>query len=306
MSETKFGHVDQRLTDVSIAYKQDAFVAQVLFPERPVVKGADLFTVYKKGNAFQVVDDKLAKNADANELQMATSTDTYSVKDYGLRGFITQDDIDNADDPLKPEMDETEALTDAILLGREIRAAAVVSAMSVNTAAVSTKWSTTSTPITDIEAAANAMFVRPNVMVVSRPVWDALKFNANILAAIGGGFTGLKVATTDMVAQLFGLERVVVAGARKSSTKAPKDPSLSYVWGKSTVLAYVPRALGLKAAVFGALFAKKIAGSATFQVRKWDDPTKGVGGRRVIQVEHQSVEKLIAEDFGYHLSACIA
>lgn len=307
MAENKLGHIDQRLTDISIAYKQADFVAANLFPEKPVMKGSDLFTVFKKGNAFQVVDDKMDKNSDAHELQIGNGTDTFVVKDYGLRGFVTQDDIDNADDPLSPEADETEALTGAILLNREIRSAAVVSAMSTNTAAVGTKWAVaTGSPITDIEAAANLMFVRPNVMVVSRPVWDLLKFNTQILGAIGGGFTGLKIATTEMIAQLFNLDRVIIAGARKSSTKMPIDPTLGFVWGKSCVLAFVPPTITNKTMAFGCLFAKKIAGGATFSVRKWPDPSKGVGGRIVIQVEHQSVQKLISEDFGYHLSACIA
>jgi len=307
----KFGHIDKRLTDISIQYNQSEFVGQELFPEMPVKKGSDKYLVYAKGNQFQQVDDNLSKNSQANEVQMAFSDETYSVKDYGLKGYVTPEDIANADDPLQPEADEVEVLTSTILLKREIRAKAVCDGMSTNTASPSTKWTfSAGTPVTDIEAGANAMFRRPNIMIVSRPVWDKMKFNADIIAKIGGGFTGLKVATTDMVAQLFGLEKVIVADSKKDANIQPQSASLSYVWGKSVVLAYVDKRNSKKIVTFGRLFSQKLTANGgmgrTFQVRTWEDPSTGLGGRKVIQVEHASVEKLISEDFGYHLTDCIA
>lgn len=304
MSETKKGHIDQRLTDVSIAYKNAEFVGGYLFPEKPVVKGADEFTVYKKGNAFQVVDDKMAKFGEASELQIATTTDTYSVKPYALKGFVAQEDIDNADDPLSPEADETEALTNAILLNREIRCA-TLAATNSNTAAASAKWDTANgDPVSDIEKACAAMFQRPNTIVISQPVWNAMKFNAKLLAYFGGGSQNLKMATAEMISALFGIQNVVIGGARKSGTKMPKDPSLSYVWGAGCYLGYVV-APALKQPTFGCLFSQKINGGSTFQVRKWFEEDRGVGGTSVVQVEHLSVEKIIAEDFGYYISACV-
>lgn len=305
----KFGHIDKRLTDISIQYNQSEFVGQNLFPEMPVKKGSDKYFVYAKGNQFKQVDDNLSKNSEANEVQMAFSDATYSVKDYGLKGYVTKEDIENADDPLQPEADEVEVLTSTILLKRELRMKAVVDGMSTNTASPGVKWTfSAGTPVTDIEAGANAMFRRPNIMIVSRPVWDQMKFNSDIIGKIGGGFTGLKVATTDMVAQLFGLERVIVADAKKDVNIQPQTSSLSYVWGKSVVLAHVDPRNSKKIITFGRLFSQKIGEGtgSTFQVRTWEDPSKGLGGRKVIQVEHASDEKLISEDFGYHLTDCIA
>ena len=307
----KFGHIDKRLTDISIQYNQSEFVGGNLFPEMPVAKGSDKYLVYAKGNQFQSVDDNLSKNSDANEVQLGFTEATYSVKDYGLRGYVTPEDIANADDPLAPEADEVEVLTSTILNKREIRIKAVVDTMSTNTASPSTKWTfSAGTPVTDIEAGANAMFRRPNVMIVSRPVWDQMKFNADIIAKIGGGFTGLKMASEAMVAELFGLEKVIVADAKIDANIQPQSASLSYIWGKSVVLAYVDTRNSKKIVTFGRLFAQKMLANGgtgnTFQVRTWEDPSKGLGGRKVIQVEHASVETMISEDFGYHLTDCIA
>lgn len=303
MAKTKHGHIDQRLSDVSINYPQTGYVAQVLFPERAVVKGADEFTTYNKINLFQTPDDNVGKYAEANELKIGTGTDTYSVRNRGLKGFISEEDRDNYDDPLNAEIDETEALTAAILNNREIRAHAAATAIS-NTSTPGTKWDAGgSDPVGDIQTAKDGMFADPNTIVMSKEVWVILKNHADIIARFGGGFTNTKVVTLEMLAAIFEVDRIVVASARKSTTKAPTAASLARIWSDDVVLAWVdPRGLGRKQPTFGALFAQKLGGGPTFRVRKWEAEEKGVGGATTIQVEHRSIEKVVAEDFGYYLS----
>lgn len=305
MAETKAGHVDQRLTDVSINFPQKEYAAFVLFPETPVMKGADEFTIYNKINLFQSPDDNVGKYSEANELKIGSSTDTYSVRNRALKGFIAEEDRDNYDQPLDPEIDEVEALTAAILNNREIRAHALAATIS-QTASPSTKWSAGGTPIADIEAAAQAMFMRPNVAVISEPVWNVLKNHSEIIARFGGGFTATKVVTAEMVASIFELDRIVVARARYSTARPKNAAALAYIWAKDMILAYVEPSLGRKRPTFGRLFAQKLAGGPTFRVRKWMDENKGVGGATVIQVEHRSIEKVVADAFGFALTACIA
>ena len=302
MAETKHGHIDQRLGDVSINYPQDDYVAQSLFPERPVMKGADIFTTYNKINLFQTPDDNVGKYAEANELKIGKGTDTYSVKNRALKGFISEEDRDNYDDPLNAEIDETEALTAAILNNREIRAHAAATAIS-NTSSPSTKWDNAGDPIGDIQDAKTSMEGDPNIIVMSEEVWIVLKNHSDIIARFGGGFTNTKVVTLEMLAMIFEVDRIVVSKARKSTTKAPTAASLSRIWSDDVVLAWVdPRGVGRKRPTFGALFAQRLGGGPTFRVRKWEAEEKGVGGADVVQVEHRSVEKVIAEDFGYYIS----
>lgn len=299
----KQGHIDQRLSDVSINYPQTGYVAQALFPERPVMKGSDIFTTYNKINLFQTPDDNVGKYAEANELKIGTGTDTYSVANRALKGFVAEEDRDNYDDPLNAEIDETEALTSAILNNREIRAHAVATSIS-NTSSPTTKWDDTgATPIADIQAAKNAMFMDPNIIVMSEEVWIVLKNHSTIIERFGGGFTNTKVVTLEMLAAIFEVDRIVVAKARKSTTKPKNAATLARIWGDDVILAYVdPRGLGRKRPTFGCLFAQKLGGGPTFRVRRWDAQEKGVGGATTIQVEHRSIEKVIAEDFGYYLS----
>lgn len=300
-TETKLGHIDQRLSDISISFQQEEFVQDELFPEKAVSKGSDEFTIFDKQNLHQIADDEIGKHSEANQLQIGSTTDNYAVKNYALVDYITEEDRDNADDVFEIEVERTEALTSGILLNREIRGAALATGLTTNFSVPGVKWDVlaTSTPVADIEAAANTMFIRPNVMIISRPVFDILKFHPDILAKIGGGFTGLQMATVDMFKTLFGVDIVKIAGARSSSTKPPKAAVLARVWGDNVVLARVVNPTGKRIATFGCLFAQKLGGGATFRVRKWEMPGKGVGGTTAIQVEHRSVAKVKAEDYGF-------
>ncbi len=305
MAETKHGHVDQRLSDVSINYPQSGYVAHELFPERPVKKGSDVFTTYNKINLFQTPDDSVGKYGEANEVKLGTGTDAYSVRNRALKGYISEEDRDNYDDPLNAEIDETEVLTASILNNREVRAHALATSIA-NTASPGTKWDNSGDPVSDIKAAKKVMFMDPNVIVWSKEVWEVIKENAKIIEKFGGGFTNTKSVTLEMVASIFEVDKIIVASARKSSTKPKNAASLSRIWGDDVILAFVdPRGLGVKRPTFGSMFAQKLGGGSTFRVRKWMNPDKGVGGADTIQVEHRSIEKVVAADFGYYLSSVL-
>lgn len=303
----KEGHINQRLSDIAFAYKQEGFAGQFLFPEHPVDKGADEYTQFSKGNMFKNVNDVMGKFSEANLVQMSEATATYVAKNYALKGRVAQEDINNADDVLQPKSDKVEVVTSALLLQREIRMQAVAASLTTNKATPSPLWSAgSSTPVLDIEAAANAMFIRPNTLIISRPVWDILKFHAEVLSFFGGGWTSTKMATIEMMKQLFGVDEVIIAGARKNAAKDPNAVALSRVWGKNVHLAFVDPRKGRDIQTFGKMFAQKLDGGKTFQTREWERPEMGVGGSVEVQVEHTSTEKLISEDFGYFLDGCIA
>lgn len=304
MSTTKAGHVDARLTDVALQYPQGAFAQSVLFPETPVMKGADNYTTYNKLNLFQTPDDNIGKYSEANELKISTGLATYSVKNRALRGFVSQEDRDNYDSPLDAEVDETEALVSAILNNREVRSQALAATISLKSSP-QTKWSAGGTPVKDIETALDAMFIKANRCVISYPVWSVLKHHADLIALYGGGNASNKVLTTEMFGAIFGFEQVFIATARKSTSKAANAAALTYMWGKDMVMAYVAPTGSRKVPTFGRTFAQKLEGGPTFRTRKWRDDAKGIGGTDIIQVEHRSVESIVAADAGYYLYDCI-
>jgi len=301
----KQGHIDQRLTDVSINFPQMGYVAQDIFPEVPVMKGSNIYTTYDKINLFQTPDDSVGKYAEANEVKLGTGTDTYSVSNRALKGYVSEEDRDNYDDPLNAEIDETEVLTAAILNNRELRAFALATSIA-QTAAPSTKWDVGGDPIGDINDGILSMFQDPNIMIIGKRPWFTLRNHPDIIARFGGGFTNTKNVTQEMVASIFGLDRVIVSDVRKSTTKPKVAAALARVWDTQVMLIFNdPRGLGRKQPTFGSLFAQRLGGGPTFRVRKWLSEEKGIGGADTIQVEHRSIEKVVAADFGFHISAVI-
>jgi hypothetical protein len=303
----KQGHIDQRLTDVSVQYKNGEFVAQQFCPEVPVKFGSDKYTTYDKGNMFISKDDTMSKEGEANIIQGGTSTATYSVNDYGLKSFVNDTDRRNADAPLNPEIDVTEMLMQAIMLQREIRVAALFAGLGSSLYTTpGTKWApTTGTPVTDIDTVIASMFYPPKIMGIVQTVWDKIKRNTEVLALIGGGNPAIKMATAQMFKDYFQLDNFFIINNKKNTAKAGNTASLSQVWGNSVAMAYVNPTMNVKSATFGKIFAQRQSNGATFQVRKWEDPNRGVGGSTVIQVEHQSTEKVVCTDLGAMLHTCL-
>ena len=99
------------------------------------------------------------------------------------------------------------------------------------------KWTdASSTPSKDVEAAKEAVRSaigrRPDTAVVSAKAFAALKNNPSILDRIK--YTGRDSVTEDLLANLWGLSRVVVGDAVFEAA----DGTLTDVWGSDVVLGY--------------------------------------------------------------------
>ena len=76
MPDISMVHVDQALTEVSVAYRNSQYVADSIFPVVPVTKQSNKYFIYSKDN-FRTLDDARRPGARANEIEWALSTDTY-------------------------------------------------------------------------------------------------------------------------------------------------------------------------------------------------------------------------------------
>lgn len=304
---SKVLHVNRLLTNIAVKYRNPGLVGDALFPVLPVNEKSDDYLVFKKADRFTPVDDRLGPKAEAREVDWASNTETYACKNHGLKDFVSNEDIANADAPIKPETETTEFLTDLILLNREIRIRDKALALSQN-ATPSTKWSAASgsDPVGDIEAAIDGCFIRPNVMVIPRSVMKVLKWHAGLVDAIK--YVGVGKVTAQHIADLFDVEKVLVADAKVNTEKKGKTPVFADLWGKNVVMAYVDPKAGINSVTFGRTFSWKFAsaGGQVFQVRRWEDPTRGISGGNVIQVESSTDEKVVAADCGYLLKDVIA
>ena len=93
MPEVSQVHIDVALTNVSVEYRNAAFVAEQIAPPVSVKKQSGKYFVYDpEREAFRQTDDKRAPGAEANEVGFALSTDSYYAEDHALEAAIPDEE----------------------------------------------------------------------------------------------------------------------------------------------------------------------------------------------------------------------
>ena len=297
-------HKDQILTNISIMYRNAAYVGTELMPIVPVKKKSDIYYVYdSKADRFRIPKTLRAPKTESRTVDWKVTTDGYNCDEHALNDLIDDIERDNADKPLNLEVDTVEFLTDIVNLGLEMRIKDMIEATLSANAPTNGVWSdyTTETidPIADIEIAKAAIhaviFREPNVLLLGKAVYDKLKHHPKILELIKYSQKG--VLTSDLMASLFGIEKVIVGKAGYNTAKEGKAEVLSYLWGKNAILAYVEPSPGIKKFSLGYTFQ-----SQKFQTRRARIETKHSDWFEVGDIE---TEKIVCAACGYRISPAI-
>jgi len=304
MPEVENVHKDQILTNISIMYRNAAYVGTEIMPIVPVKKKSDIYYIYdSKADRFRIPKTLRAPRSDSRTVDWKVTTDGYVCDEHALNSLIDDIERDNADKPLNLEVDTVEFLTDIVNLGLEMRIKDMIEATLSANAPTNGVWSdyTTETidPIADIEIAKAAIhaviFREPNVLLLGKAVYDKLKHHPKILGLIKYSQKG--ILTSDLMASLFGIEKVIVGKAGYNTAKEGKAEVLSYLWGKNAILAYVEPRPGIKKFSLGYTFQ-----SQKFQTRRARIETKHSDWFEVGDIE---TEKIVCAACGYRISPAI-
>lgn len=256
-------HIDKILTQISIAWPNNGFVGEALFPAVTVQKQSDMYYVFGREGWLPERGDERAPGTEANEIPgLQVATQPYFAKEHALQIAVTDEERENADSPLSPDRDATELVTSKIMLGRELAMKNLATTASNYATGNSTtlsgtaQWDQTGTshPITDtrkgITTIHSKLFMRPNTMVIPFQVMSTLEDHADFLNRIIYSERG--IFSQDLLAALFHIEKFVVPGVGyNSAVNYGAAETLGYVWGDDVILAYVPDRPGLKTPAFG-------------------------------------------------------
>jgi hypothetical protein len=306
MPDLRNVHVDAVLTNVSIAYKNNTFVADKVFPIVPVAKESDKYYKYGK-ERFSLPETLRAPKTAAKEIDWKVSTDVYSCDEHALADAISDRERANADNPIDLETDTTELLTDIIHLGYEKRVADIVTnaanypAGHTKVLAGTSQWSdaVNSTPVKDVmdsrKALENVGLV-PNAMVIPSSVFYALKENGDLKERIK--YTQSGIITLDILKSLFEIENIWIANSKYNAANPGQADSLTDVWTDNVWIGFVAQRPGLKQLTFGyTLRARK------FRVKRWREEKRDSD---VLEASVIQDEKLVAGDAGYLIRDVIA
>ena len=299
--------VDPALSNVSIKYTNDVFIADLVLPMVKVAKQTGKYYVYDKSN-LRVDKTARAAGSAANEIDFGVApTGTFACDDHALKGFVADEIQDQADAALNPLVDETETVTEKLLLDREINAAALLTSTATLTQnvtlATTAQWSdySNSDPIGDVRTARTTIhqntFKKPNTLILGKQAFDILIEHPQIIERIK--YSQLGVVTAELLARVFQVEKVIVGEAGQNTAVEGQTDSLSYIWGKNAIVAYIAPQIRIKMLTLGVTFTY-----STRLVKRWRDEDRE--GTYVRIGNDNYVQKIIAAAAGYLIKNCVA
>lgn len=307
-------HVDAILTNISVAYMQQAsnFIATRVFPVVPVSKQSDKFYTYTKNDWFR---DEAQRRADATESAGGgynLSTDSYQCDVYAFHKDIGDQTRANADAPINVDREAVEFVTSRLLLKMETQFVSnyFTTGVWATDSTPSNLWSdyASSDPISDIETAKRQILsvtgYEANTLVLGYDVFKALKNHPDLVDRIK--YTSSQVITEQLLASLFDVPRVMVAKAVKATNNEGATGAYAFTHGKHALLTYAAPSAGLLQPSGG-------------YIMSWTGVSGGIGATigtsrmRMEQFKADRIEaemsfdmKVIGSDLGYFFNSVVS
>ena len=92
-------HINQPLTNLSIAFRQEGAIGRELFPTVKVKKESDIFYKYGK-EGMRLYNGLRAPGAESKEIYWTVTTDVYNCQEQSFHHAIPDRVRNNMDDPL--------------------------------------------------------------------------------------------------------------------------------------------------------------------------------------------------------------
>lgn len=236
--------IDPILSTVAQGYQNAEFVGNTLFPVVPVdQRGGKIITFGKED--FMLYNTGRAPGGATKRVQFGYSGSAYALEQHSLEGLVPFELMQEASQVPGIDLGKGAVIkVQNIIALRTEKAQAVLATTAGNydasnklTLAGTDQWSDpASDPSADIayavEVVRSKVGKRANTVVLGPAVFAALQTHPKILDRIK--YTGRDVVTTDLLAALWNVKRVVVGDA----VYADDGGNFSDVWGKYVVVAY--------------------------------------------------------------------
>jgi hypothetical protein len=242
--------IDPILSTVAQGYRNSELIGSALFPYVPVAqRGGTIITFGKED--FRLYSTGRSPGASTKRVQFGYSSGTYALEQHALEGMVPWEIMQEAN--AVPGIDlarlAVRKVQDIIALRLEkamadlaTTAANYGSGNKLTSLSSTTLWSdlSASDPISNIEdgkEAVRALIGRmPNTLILGPKTFKALRQHSKIIDRMK--YTGRDVPTPEIMAALFGVQRVLVGNA----IYADASDAFADVWGKVAVLAYTETA----------------------------------------------------------------
>jgi len=307
---TRDVHVDAALSNISIAYKNAKYIADMVFPIIPVDKASDYYYTWTKDFWFRNHVERRGPGAVYAEAGLQLSTTQYNCVNKGLSFPIPDEIVANEDAGVDIEAAGAEFLADQFLLDREIAIKGKIMDASVWTSSTTLsgtdQWSDyeNSDPLGDIDTGIETIKgltgQSPNVALVNEQGLHRLRRHPDLLDLYK--YTVKANLTLDQIAQAIGVEKILVGDAVYNSANEGATFSGAYIWDKNMILMYVAPSPGLLVPSAGYSFVWKQYGFTVPITRVRDE----LRDREILKANHAFDQKVTSADCGYEIINCVA
>lgn len=260
--------VSALLGKTSIAFSNEEYISEKLMPIISVKKDSAQIVTYGMDN-LRVVEALRAQGAGANEVNHSiTIGEHYNLKDHAVKEFVSQEEMENADNPINPKIDATENLTERMWVIKEKQLADTMSNTSIITQNVTLSWTSqwsdldNSTPFEDIKTALETIRSStgkmPNTLVFSYAIMMTLLIHPNVNNRI---INSTGVVTSELAIQVLmqafpGIKNILIGSAQFNSGVEGGSDVLADIWGKNAWALFIEPKPRLKSRSFGFTYQK--------------------------------------------------
>jgi hypothetical protein len=255
MPDQKDVHFDRPLTNVSIAYQNNIYIADEVAPILAVNKQTDLIPSYDQSHWFRDAAELRAPGTRARAGGFTVGHDTYYCPRWSYAFHIPDELRDNTDEPYDMDRDGAAFVSDKLMMKREVNLASAFFRAGV--------WGTdvaggasggggdfvyfsdyaNSDPLVvlgnymdDLEV---GLAREPNLIVMGKPVMNVLRWHPAIIDLIK--YTQRGIVTEELFASMLQVPRVLIGRAiYTTDPEGTAESAVTYqrIWGKMMLMLY--------------------------------------------------------------------
>jgi len=305
-------------TEFDLAMDRKGFIGQRVLPVFETAEASGSFGRIPIEELLKAADVDRAPGAEYSTGDWNFTTETFATQERGHQNPVDDNEAKIYRHYFDAEQITAQRVLDVVLREQEKRAAALIFDAATWTGAalttgVTNEWDsnhkTDAVPINDVEGAVRYVWANsgiwPNALIINRTVFRNLRNIDQIVNRIESSGAGSPTKATDitaqMLAEVFDLDYVIVAGSAKNTAKEGQSVSIANVW--SSEYAMVCRVAE----------TNDIQEPCIGRIMHWDEDGSSPGGtvesyrnegRRsdMIRVRHQVQEKRLYTQMGHLLS----
>ncbi len=302
------------LVEFDLAMDRANFVWNRVLPVFEVPTAAGKFGRIPVEQLLQTRETVRSNSGGYSRGSFTFTDDSFATTEYGAEERVDDRQAKMYRTYFEAETIAAQRAMDAVLRNAEIRVAnAVFNATTFTsfTTAVGTEWSNAAsgTPITNVEAAVRSVWNQcgmwANALVINRHVFRNLRNSAQIQDRIEASGAGSPAKasdiTTAMLAAVFDLDYVIVAGGTTNSAKEGQTASFGKIWSDEyAMVCRVATTNDISEPCLGRVFHWGEDGSqvmGTFETYR-DETVRG----DIVRARHDVQEKILYTECGHLLS----